>query len=92
VKKLLLNTTEQPVERARFVTEEGGKHVDVFLINRDHYGYQNMIRFETYLRFHPEALDEYRRLKENGDGLSVREHYRRKIEFINSILVKTTNF
>lgn len=78
-----------PLERSRFVTEEDGKHVDVFLINRDHYGYQNMIRFETYLRLHPKALGEYRRLKENGDGLSVREYYRRKTEFINLILAQT---
>lgn len=79
------------LERARFVTEEQGKHIDVFLINEDHDGWKNGVKFETYLKSHPEALEEYRQLKENGNGLSVREYYRRKIEFINEILAKVEN-
>jgi GrpB-like predicted nucleotidyltransferase (UPF0157 family) len=77
-----------PLERARFVTEEDSKHVDVFLINKTHEGWTNSVKFEGYLRSHPEALDEYRKLKEEGNGLSVREYYRRKIEFINRIIKK----
>ena len=80
-----------PLERARVVTEELGKHVDVFLINEEHDGWKNGVKFEAYLKFHPEALEEYRQLKENGDGLSVREYYRRKTEFINGILAKVEN-
>lgn len=80
-----------PLERARFVTEEQGKHVDVFLINEEHDGWKNGVKFEAYLKSHPEALEEYRHLKENGNGLSVREYYRRKTEFINGILAKAEN-
>ncbi|MCR4275541.1 MAG: GrpB family protein [Candidatus Wolfebacteria bacterium] len=75
-----------PLERARFVTEENGKHIDVFLINEEHDGWKNAVKFEEYLRSHPEALEKYRQLKEDGNGLSVREYYRRKTEFINEIL------
>jgi len=75
-----------PLERARFVTEEGGKHVDVFLINEEHNGWKSSVKFEKYLRTHPASLEEYRVLKEGGEGLSVREYYRRKIEFINKIV------
>lgn len=75
-----------PLERARFVTIEGGKRVDIFLINKDDDDWKNGVRFETYLKTHSKALDEYRKLKENGNGLSVREYYRRKINFINKIL------
>jgi len=78
-----------PLERARFVTDEGGKHVDIFLINETCRGWTDGRKFETYLRNHPEALEGYRQLKESGDGLSTREYYRRKIEFINDILART---
>lgn len=79
-----------PLERARFVTEEAGKHIDVFLINEECDGWVNGVKFENYVRTHPEALEAYRELKEDGDGLSVREYYRRKIEFFNDI-VKTAS-
>lgn len=80
-----------PLERARFVTEQDGKHVDVFLINEEHDGWKNAVAFETYLRGHPDALEKYKILKENGDGLTVREYYKRKIEFINDILLRMVN-
>lgn len=80
-----------PLERARFVTEEGGKYIEVFLINEETSAWKNGVEFETYLRSHPEALEEYRKLKESGNGLSVREYYRRKIEFLNEILAKAIN-
>jgi len=74
------------LERARFVTIQDGKHVDIFLINEESDGWKNGVRFETYLKTHPEALKAYRELKEEGNGLSTREYYRRKIGFINDIL------
>jgi GrpB-like predicted nucleotidyltransferase (UPF0157 family) len=76
------------LERAKFVTSEAGKHVDVFLMNRECRGWIDGIKFENYLKEHSQALEEYRKLKESGDGLSTREYYRRKIEFINDILEK----
>lgn len=77
------------LERARFVTSVDGKHIDVFLINKEREGWKNGIRFETYLKKHPKALEKYQKLKEKGNGLSTREYYKRKINFINDILAKT---
>jgi len=76
------------LERARFVTSEAEKHIDVFLINKEGTGWIEDLKFENYLKEHTRALEEYRKLKESGDGLSTREYYRRKIEFINDILEK----
>lgn len=78
------------LKRARFVTTVSGKHIDVFAINSETDGYTSMIKFEGYLMKHPKALDKYRILKENSAGLSTREYYRRKTEFINQILAKST--
>lgn len=76
------------LERARFKTFVDGKRVDVFLINETSSGWINGVKFENYLRSHPETLKSYRILKENGNGLNTHEYYRRKIEFINDILAK----
>lgn len=77
-----------PLERARFVTEVDTKHIDVFLINSEDEGWIKSVKFENYLRNNPESLAMYEKLKEDGNGLSVREYYRRKIVFINEILDK----
>ncbi len=77
------------LERARFVTSVNRKHIDIFLINQESTAWQNSVTFTTYLRSNPDVLDAYRQLKEDGNGLSVRDYYRRKIEFINAILEKT---
>jgi GrpB-like predicted nucleotidyltransferase (UPF0157 family) len=75
-----------PLERARFVLIEAGKHVDIFLINEACQGWLDGLKFEQYLKTHATVLEQYRVLKEAGHGLSTREYYRRKIEFINDIL------
>jgi GrpB-like predicted nucleotidyltransferase (UPF0157 family) len=77
-----------PLERARFVTEELGKHIDIFVINENHINWENCLRFEKYLFSNSEALDQYRALKEDASGQNVQKYYRRKIEFINEILSK----
>lgn len=77
-----------PLERVRFVTSEAEKHIDVFLINEEHQGWLDSVKFESCLRSNPETLEEYRKLKESGNGLSTREYYRKKIEFINNVLTK----
>ena len=76
-----------PLERARFVTFEAGKHIDIFLINDSSQSWLEGVKFEDYLLSHPTALERYRLLKEEGQGLSTREYYRRKVEFINEILL-----
>ncbi len=75
-----------PLKRARFVTFEDKKHIDVFVINKEDSGWLESLKFENYLRTHPETLEAYRKLKEVGNGLGCREYYRRKIEFINEII------
>ncbi|MDO8728398.1 MAG: GrpB family protein [bacterium] len=77
-----------PLERARFVHSVDETKVEVFVINEQGEGWLDSEKFEGYLRSHPKALEEYKILKEAGHGLTVREYYRRKIEFINNILSK----
>ena len=74
------------LERIRFSTSVDGKHVDIFLINKTSDGWINGVKFEKYLKSHANALSKYRELKENGNGLSVKEYYTRKNIFINKIL------
>lgn len=75
-----------PLQRSRFVTTEDKKHVDIFLINDVHPDWLNLVKFENHLRKNHTALDTYKKLKESGSGLSTREYYRKKIEFINTVL------
>ena len=80
-----------PLERARFNAGDDKKKIDVHLVNEEHDNWRNSEKFETYLKTHPEALEQYRILRENGDGLTIREYYRQKVEFINDILAKISN-
>jgi flavin-dependent dehydrogenase/GrpB-like predicted nucleotidyltransferase (UPF0157 family) len=77
-----------PLQRIRYTIRQDGKRVDIFIVNKEHSDWTNSIKFENYLRNNPDALESYRILKENGNGLTIREYYRRKVEFINSILSK----
>jgi GrpB-like predicted nucleotidyltransferase (UPF0157 family) len=70
------------------VTSVDGKHIDVFLMKEESSSWQDGTKFEKYLLAHPEALEAYRVLKEEGNGLTTREYYRRKVEYINEILEK----
>lgn len=76
------------LDRARFVKYIDGIKIEMFIINKTGDGWLNGLRFEGYLMKHPEALEAYKKLKENSDGLSVQEYYRRKTEFLNDILAK----
>jgi len=72
-----------PLKRVRFVAEEQGKHVDIFVINKEHESWSKLVQFQHILKTNPEVLESYRKLKEEGDGLNIREYYRRKLIFIN---------
>lgn len=76
------------LRRARFVKYIDGIKIEIFLINEKSDDWLNGLKFENYLKNHSDALENYKKLKENGDGLSVQDYYRRKIEFINDILSK----
>jgi GrpB-like predicted nucleotidyltransferase (UPF0157 family) len=77
-----------PLVRARFSLQGFEKRIDVFVINENDEGWTESEIFTNYLISHPEALFAYRKLKEDGNGLSSKEYYTRKAEFINEILVK----
>ena len=72
--------------RVHFITHEGGKKIDVYLINKETKNWTDSVKFMNILKTHPEKLEEYRLLKESGNGLSVRQYYRRKLEFINQVI------
>lgn len=80
--------SKYPLERARFRASESGKKIDLFVINEESPGWINGLNFDNYLKDHPETLEEYKKMKEAGNGLSTQEYYRRKNEFINKILAQ----
>lgn len=75
-----------PTERTKFYRYIDGTKIEVMITNKDHESWMNGEKHFYYLKQNPEALERYKKLKEDGGGLSVREYYRRKIEFINEIL------
>jgi len=76
------------LRRARFVVYSEGTKAEIFLINDKSDDWTRCLKFEGYLETHPEALAAYEKMKLGGNGLSTREYYRRKNEFINEILAK----
>lgn len=76
------------LKRAAFVKYIEEIKIEIFLINEKSDDWINGLKFDNYLKSHLADLERYKKLKETGDGLSVREYYRRKTEFINDILSK----
>ncbi|OHA58572.1 MAG: hypothetical protein A2571_02270 [Candidatus Vogelbacteria bacterium RIFOXYD1_FULL_44_32] len=75
-------------DRARFEVKEAGKKIDLKIVDVDHPNYREGKIFEDYLKTHPADLEYYKVFKEESDGLTLKEYYRRKIEFTNEILAK----
>jgi GrpB-like predicted nucleotidyltransferase (UPF0157 family) len=75
-------------DRSRFEVKEEGKKIDLKIIDATHPNYLRSNIFKAYLRAHPQDLERYRILKEQSNGMSVKEYYRVKTEFINDILIK----
>ena len=80
--------TIYPLERVRFVKYVSSIKIEIFLINKKDDDWKNGLKFENYLRKHPDTLNEYENLKKSCDGFSFREYYRKKLNFINKILEK----
>lgn len=80
-----------PLKRARFRMTGYKKHIDVFVINKEDKSWIDSEEFTSYLLSKPQVLEEYRALKEFGNGLSVKAYYTRKNEFINRVLGKMKN-
>lgn len=77
-----------PNNRVRFNNKQDNIDIEIILVNKDSEGWKRNMAFDNYLKNHPETLEAYRMLKESNDGISLREYYRKKIEFINDILKK----
>ncbi len=75
-----------PLERVRWNTTTNNIETEIFLVNQDADFWKESLDFWNYIESHPEALNEYRIIKENADGKSVREYYQAKIEFYNKSL------
>jgi len=71
------------LKRTHFITEIEGKHVDIFVVNKNDSDWIDSELFYNYLLTHPDILGNYKKLKENASGKSLREYYKGKIEFIN---------
>jgi len=72
-------------DRVRFELKEEGKKIDLKIIDDTEPSYMEGKIFEGYLRAHPDYLEKYRILKEESNGLTVKEYYRKKKEFINEV-------
>ena len=75
-----------PLRRARFVKYLHGIKVEIFLINKEIDDWKDCVKYENYLKNHPRALEEYVRIKEKANGLTVQDYYRKKIDFFNKII------
>lgn len=73
------------LERARFNTFLYGKKIEIFLVNEESKAWGEGQNFFEYLRSNPETLEKYRILKESLNGLTTREYYRKKLEFMNEV-------
>ena len=75
-----------PLERTKFILFARQTKMEIMVVNQSCKSWIDGELHFNYLKKHPEALEKYRKLKEEGAGLSNRAYYRRKIEFINEIL------
>lgn len=75
-----------PLKRVRFVKYINNIKIEIFLINKKHGDWKNLVKFEKYLKENKKALEKYKRIKQQSRGLSIRDYYRKKLEFINKIL------
>lgn len=74
------------LERVRWNRIVEDIEVEIFLANKDATFYKDSLAFWEYMETHPEALEEYRILKEQAEGTTSREYYTRKTIFINKIM------
>lgn len=78
-----------PQVRAKFrMRDFPEKDIDVFVVNKSDSRWIELETFTQYLLDNPSVLEKYRKLKEDGNGLSVKKYYTQKIEFLNNVLEK----
>lgn len=78
-------------ERVRWNKKVENIEVEVFLVNQDADFWKESILFWNYMETHPDALEEYGKIKEEAEGTSTREYYTRKLMFINKIISLVKN-
>ena len=84
--KVLGEPQKKGKENVRWEISRDGFPVDVHLTNKDSLGWKEHKKVFELLRDDPHLLQEYRILKEQSNGASLREYQRRKYEFYNKIL------
>lgn len=77
-----------PNNRVRFNHKIDDINIEIVIVNQNSEGWRKNLAFDKYLKTHPEELESYRKLKEDSNGMGIKEYYRRKMEFINNILAK----
>lgn len=77
-----------PLDRARFATQDKSYEDEIFVVNNQGKSWLTGLKFEGYLKDHPDELERYKKLKEDSAGLSTQAYYRIKEEYINEILSK----
>jgi GrpB-like predicted nucleotidyltransferase (UPF0157 family) len=86
----LINVLGEPKkkgrENVRWELVVDGFPVDVHMTDKDSVGFKEHKKVFELLRNDPRLLEDYRILKEQSAGVSLREYQRRKYEFYNSIL------
>jgi GrpB-like predicted nucleotidyltransferase (UPF0157 family) len=84
--KVLGEPQKRGKENVRWEITRDGFPVDVHLTNKDSLGWKEHRKVFELLRDGPQLLEEYRILKEQSAGVSLREYQRRKYEFYNKIV------
>jgi GrpB-like predicted nucleotidyltransferase (UPF0157 family) len=86
----LINVLGEPQKRGwgnvRWEITRDGFPVDVHLTNKNSPGWKEHHKVFELLRDDPRLRGEYQILKEQSNGVSLREYQRRKYEFYNKIL------
>lgn len=67
-----------------------GFSVELYLTDPGTPQMHEQIRVYELLKDNPRLLEEYKQIKESANGMSMREYQRRKYEFYNRILDKTS--
>ncbi|MEI6659967.1 MAG: GrpB family protein [bacterium] len=73
-------------ERVKFLQDANGVRVEIMVVNRDHKSWIEGEAAFKYIESHPEAKEEYEKLKIEASGLPYKEYQAKKVEFLNRIL------
>jgi GrpB-like predicted nucleotidyltransferase (UPF0157 family) len=89
--KVLGEPQKRGRENVRWEIIRDGFPVDVHLTDKDSLGWKEHKKIFELLRDNSQILEEYQILKEQSNGVSLREYQRRKYEFYNRILAGNIN-